>query len=94
MQVLGTEAVTGAGSSAVLTAKNASPFNIGFGVALSGTVTDYSVQATHDGTNFVDHGTVTGLGVEAEGAYTSPIVGLRVTITTGTGTATLTAIQE
>lgn len=94
MQVLGTVTVTGAGSSAVLTAGNASPFNIGFGVIKSGTVTDYSVEATHDGTNFIAHETVAALGVSAEGAYTSPIVGLRVTITTGTGTVTLTAIQE
>lgn len=67
------------------------PFAIGFGVVVSGTVT-YTVQHSFDGTNWFDHETVTGKTANDDGNYAFPIKHLRVNVTAGTGTATLTAI--
>lgn len=86
-------AQTGAGSSDSITILPGNPFNIGFGVVLSGTVSDYTVEHTFDGTNWFPHEAVVNLAADADGNYAYPVAGVRVTITTGTGTATLTAIQ-
>lgn len=82
---------------------NATPFNVGFGVVVTGTPT-YTVQHTFDnlsnaagnGTGFVtyfDHPTITGLNSNADGNYAFPVSGIRINVTGGTGTATLTLIQ-
>lgn len=88
-----TVAQTGAGSSSSVKVLPGNPFNVGFGVVLSGTVSDYTVEHTFDGTNWFAHEAVVNLAADADGNYAYPVASIRVTITTGTGTATLTTIQ-
>lgn len=90
---------TGTGSSGVIPLDHkTSPFNVGFGVVASGTVT-YKVQHTFDEcitatpTDWFDHSDVTAKTANADGNYAFPVRGIRVTVTAGTGTATITAIQ-
>lgn len=92
--------VTGAGSSdAIPLDTYISPFNIGVGVVITGTVT-YTVQHTFD--NIFDaavtpvwfnHPTLTG-SASLDGNYAFPVTAIRVTNAVGsTGTTKITAIQ-
>ena len=88
-----TQSQTGAGSTnGIVTDYYISPFNIGFGVVVSGTV-NYTVQHTFDGTNWFNHPDVQGLAASQDGNYAFPVVQIRLTVNSGSGTATLTAIQ-
>jgi hypothetical protein len=88
-----TQAQTGAGStSGIVTDYYISPFNIGFGVVVSGTV-NYTVQHTFDGTNWFNHPDVASATTDQDGNYAFPVVQIRLTVNSGSGTATLTAIQ-
>lgn len=88
-----TQSITGTGSTNGIPLDHyISPFNVGFGVVVSGTIT-YKVQHTFDGTNWFDHPTVTGLTANQDGNYAFPVSQIRLTTTAGTGVATLTAIQ-
>ena len=69
-----------------------SPFNIGFGVAVSGTV-NYTVQHTFDGTNWFDDPTIASKTTAQDGNYAFPVLQIRLTVNSGGGTATLTLIQ-
>jgi hypothetical protein len=69
-----------------------SPFNIGFGVAISGAVT-YTVQHTFDGFTWFDHPTVAAQTANADGNYAFPVQQVRLSITAGLGSAALTLIQ-
>lgn len=81
---------------------NKNPFNIGLGVTVSGTVT-YTVQHTFDdvfasgfdpsSATWFDHPTLAADTANADGNYAYPVTGIRVSVTAGTGTATLTIIQ-
>jgi len=82
---------------------NTTPFNVGFAVVVTGSPT-YTVQHTFDsmantaqtGTGFTtwfNHPTVVNLTANADGNYAFPVSGIRVNVTGGTGTATLTVIQ-
>lgn len=74
-------------------------FAIGFGCVVSGTVT-YTVQHTFDNiqdasvtpTAF-DHSTVTAETTNQDGNYAFPIRGIRLNVTAGTGSVTLTVLQ-
>lgn len=66
-------------------------FNIGFGVTISGTP-NYTVQHTYDSATWFNHSSVAGETTAQEGAYTSPVAGIRL-LWTAAGTATLTALQ-
>jgi hypothetical protein len=90
---------TGTGSTNALVMDTyISPFNVGFGVVVSSTV-DYTVEHTFDNvlTNtsptWFAHPTIDGLAVNADGNYAFPVAGIRLTINSGGGTATLTVIQ-
>jgi hypothetical protein len=84
---------TGVGNSPVATPNTfVSPFNIGFGVVITGTVT-YTVQHTFDGTNWFNHATVAAAVANADGNYAFPVKQIRVNVSAGTGSATLTMIQ-
>ena len=94
---------TGVGSSAIVPLDlYISPFNIGFGVVVSGTVT-YTVQHTFDNVfasnysistgNWFNHPVVAGQTANADGNYAFPITAMRLTVTAGTGTATISAAQ-
>lgn len=79
-----------------------SPFNVGFGIVVSGTIT-YTVQHTFDDVwsptfnpataNWFDHPTIASQTANADGNYAFPVAAIRIKSTAGTGTATLTIIQ-
>lgn len=89
---------TGAGStSALVMNTNTTPFNVGFGVIVSGVV-DYTVQHSFDDpasgfSNWFPHPTVAAAIANADGNYAFPVTGIRLTVNSGAGTATLNLIQ-
>lgn len=95
---LQTVSKTGIGSSAALVMNtNVTPFNVGFGVIVSGTV-DYTIQHTFDDpavgfTTWFSHPSVAGETTNQDGNYAFPVTGIKVLVNSGTGTATLKLIQ-
>lgn len=95
---LQTVSQTGVGSSSALVMNtNISPFNVGFGVIVTGTV-DYTVQHTFDDpavgfTTWFSHPTVAGEVANADGNYAFPVTGIKVLVNSGNGTATLKLLQ-
>jgi hypothetical protein len=90
---------TGTGSSNVIaTDTYISPFNVGFGVVVTGTV-NYTVQHTFDNPQTVasptwfSHPTVASLAVSQDGNYAFPVAAIKVLVNSGAGTATMTLIQ-
>lgn len=91
---------TGAGSSSAVPMDHyQSPFNVGFGVVVSGTV-NYTVQHTFDDVQnanvtpvWFSHPTVAGLAVNADGNYAFPVTAIKLLVNSGAGTATLTLVQ-
>ena len=89
---------TGAGStSPIVINTNTNPCNIGFGVIVSGTV-DYTIQHTFDDpavgfTTWFPHPTIDGESTNMDGNYAFPITGVRLTVNSGGGTATLKLVQ-
>jgi len=89
---------TGVGSSSALVMNtNISPFNVGFGVTVTGTVT-YTVQHTFDDpvvgfTTWFSHPTIAAKTDNQDGNYAFPVLQVRLTVNSGGGTATLPLIQ-
>jgi hypothetical protein len=89
---------TGVGSSStVVMNTNISPFNVGFGVTVSGTV-NYTVQHSFDdpsGTisTWFSHPTVAAQTANADGNYAFPVSAIKLLVNSGSGTATLELIQ-
>ena len=89
---------TGTGSSSALVMNtNISPFNVGFGVEVTGTV-DYTVQHTFDDpavgfSTWFSHPTITGETTNRDGNYAFPVTGIKVLVNSGAGTATLKLVQ-
>ena len=91
---------TGTGSSSVVPLDHyQSPFNVAFGVVVSGTV-NYTVQHTFDDIFdasvtpvWFSHPTIASLAANADGNYAFPVRAVRVTVNSGSGTATMTVIQ-
>jgi len=89
---------TGVGSSSALVMNtNISPFNVGFGVTVTGTV-NYTVQHTFDDpaigfSTWFSHPTVASQAANADGNYAFPVTGIKVLVNSGSGTATLNLIQ-
>lgn len=89
---------TGVGSSSALVMNTEiSPFNVGFGVVVSGTV-NYTVQHTFDDpavgfTTWFSHPTIASLAVNADGNYAFPVTGIKILVNSGSGSATLNLIQ-
>ena len=90
---------TGVGSSNVLPMDTyISPFNVGFGVKVTGTVT-YSIQHTFDNVQTVasptwfTHPTIAAKSDNQDGNYAFPVAAIKVLVTAGAGTATATVIQ-
>jgi hypothetical protein len=98
VQTTSYDAATTTGSSPALVMNtNISPFNVGFGVKTTGTVT-YKVQHTFDDpsvgfTTWFDHPTITGQTANADGNYAFPVSGVRVTVTAGGGSVVMNVIQ-
>ena len=92
---------TGVGSSSTLVMNiNTSPFNVGFGIKVTGTVT-YSVQHSFDKTNvsggvttWYSHPTIASKTDNQDGNYAFPVSAIKLIITAGDGTAILTVIQS
>ena len=95
---LQTVSKTGVGSSAsIVMNTNCTPFNVGFGVIATGTVT-YTVQHTFDdpavGFNiWFSHPTIANKTDNQDGNYAFPVTGVKVLVTAGDGTATLKLVQ-
>lgn len=93
-----TASKTGAGSTTPFVMNtNTTPFNVGFGVIVTGVV-NYTVQHTFDDpavgfTTWFNHPTIAALTVTADGNYAFPVTGIRLTVNSGAGTATLKLIQ-
>ena len=93
-------AQTGVGSSATIPMNlDSTPFNVGFGVKVTGTVT-YTVQHSFDPvwdtagvTTWYNHPTIASLSANADGNYAFPVSAIKIVVTAGTGTAQLTVIQ-
>ena len=91
---------TGVGSSTTIPMNlDSTPFNVGFGVVATGTVT-YTVQHSFDNPwttaspTWFDHPTVQGIiSTDADGNYAFPVAAIKVAVVSGAGTATLTVIQ-
>ena len=91
---------TGTGSTAWIPLDyKQSPFNVGFGVVVSGTIT-YDVEHTFDDVYNTEvtpvafkHSTLVTKSANADGNYAFPIRAIRINNTAGTGTTTLTILQ-
>lgn len=89
---------TGVGSSSALVMNtNVTPFNVGFGVLVTGTV-NYTVQHTFDDpavgfSTWFSHPTVASQAANADGNYAFPVTGIKVLVNSGDGTATLKLVQ-
>lgn len=95
---LQTVSKTGVGSStAIVMNTNVSPFNVGFGVIATGTVT-YTIQHTFDDpavgfSVWYPHPTIAAKTDNQDGNYAFPVTGIKVLVTAGTGSATLNLVQ-
>ena len=89
---------TGVGSSSSLVMNtDISPFNVGFGVIVSGTV-NYTVQHTFDDpasgfSTWFSHPTIASETTNQDGNYAFPVTGIKLLVNSGSGTATLNLIQ-
>ena len=95
---------TGVGSSTVVVPDYMlNPFNIGVAVKVTGTVT-YTVEHTFDdvfaptfspaSATWFAHTTLASLSANAVGNYAFAVRAIRVTVTAGSGTASLTLVQS
>lgn len=94
-----TVAKTGVGSSnPIVMNTNVSPFNVGFGVTVTGTV-DYTVQHTFDDpatgfSTWFSHPSVANEVANQDGNYAFPVTGVKLLVNSGTGTATMKLVQS
>jgi hypothetical protein len=68
------------------------PFNVGFGAVVTGTVS-YTVQHSFDGVVWYDHPTIAAQSTNKDGNYAYPVLMLRLTQVSGSGSVVLTIIQ-
>lgn len=90
---------TGTGSSSSLVMNtNITPFNVGFGVVVSGTI-NYTIQHTFDSpanggfTTWFPHPTIASKTDNQDGNYAFPVTGIKILVNSGSGTATMNLIQ-
>ena len=90
---------TGTGSSSALVMNtNVSPFNVGFGVVVTGTV-NYTVQHTFDDpavgfTTWFDHPSVASETTSQDGNYAFPVTGVKVLVNSGGGSVVMNLVQS
>jgi len=92
--------ITGTGTTAWIPLDyKQSPFNVGMGIVVNGTVT-YDIEHTFDdilaqGTTptAFKHSSLTAQTTNKDGNYAFPIRAIRINNTAGTGTTTLTILQ-
>lgn len=89
---------SGAGSSSALVMNtNCTPFNVGFGAVVTGTV-NYTIQHTFDDpaigfTTWFPHPTIASTASSADGNYAFPVTGIRVTVNSGGGSVAVNVVQ-
>lgn len=90
---------TGAGSTAAVPVDvYLTPFSIGMGATVTGTV-NYTVQHTYDDpfaatpVKWFNHATLAAQTADGEGVYTTPMRAIRLTLNSGTGTVVLKLVQ-
>jgi hypothetical protein len=81
---------------------NSSPFNVGIGVIVTGTST-YTVEHTFDdvfsptftpaSANWLPNTGLTAQTASKDGNYAFPVRGVRLNVTAGTGSVTMTVLQ-
>ena len=81
---------------------NTSPFNVGFGITVTGTI-NYTVQHTFDDVFspsfdpttavWFDHPTIASQATNQDGNYAFPVVAIRLKNNSGGGTAVMTIVQ-
>jgi hypothetical protein len=76
------------------------PFNLGFGCVITSGAATYSVQHTFDDIQnpaitptWFNHATVVGVSANADGNYAFPVTAIRLYVTEGTGSVSLTIVQ-
>jgi hypothetical protein len=84
-------------SSSLVMNTNCTPFNVGFGVVVTGTV-NYTVQHTFDDpsvgfTTWFSHPTIAALSANADGNYAFPVTGIRITVNSGGGSVQMNVVQ-
>ena len=84
-------------SSALVMNTNISPFNVGFGVVVTGTV-NYTIQHSFDDpsagfTTWYSHPTIASKTDNQDGNYAFPVTGIKILVNSGDGTATLKLVQ-
>lgn len=93
-------AKTGAGSSSTIPLDHyQSPFNVGLGVVVTGTV-NYTIQHTFDDVfdgavtpTWFSHPSLASLTANADGNYAFPVRAVKILQNSGSGTTTLTIVQ-
>lgn len=91
---------TGVGTSAPVPVDfTQSSFGIGFGCVVNGTVT-YDIQHTFDDVQkagvtptWFNHSAITGQTANKDGNYAFPVAAIRINVSAGTGSVTLTLLQ-
>ena len=94
------QSITGVATSAPIALDwYISPFNVGFGVAVTGTI-NYTVQHTFDNLfdpsltpTWFNHPAANSQVANIDGNYAFPVTAIRLVGNSGTGTATITVIQ-
>ena len=92
--------LTGTGTSAWIPLDyKQSPFNVGFGIVVDGTIT-YDIEHTFDDVfdttvtpTAFKHATLTAQTTNKDGSYIVPIRAIRINNTAGTGSTTVTLLQ-
>lgn len=98
VQTISYNAAVEVGSSPALVMNtNTTPFNVGFGVKVTGTV-DYTVQHTFDDpavgfTTWFNHPTIAAQIANADGNYAFPVTGIRITMNSGDGSVVMKVVQ-
>ena len=83
---------TGVGAVGMLLDYQTAPFSVGIGVAVTGTVT-YNIEHSYDGTNWFAPAADSGKTAAYDKGFTTPVYGVRVNVTAGTGSVTATILQ-
>ena len=85
-------------SDAIVINTNTNPCNIGFGVIVDDGSPTYTVQHTFDDpavgfTTWFPHPSIAAKSDNQDGNYAFPVTGIRITVNSGGGTATMNIVQ-
>lgn len=83
---------TGVGAVAAPLDHQTTPFAVGVGVVVSGTVT-YNIEHSYDGLNWFAPAGDSGKTGNYDKGFVTPIAWVRINVTAGTGSVTATVLQ-